>query len=172
MPKQVIDSFVAIDFETANAKPSSICSVGAIRVEHGQIVDKYYSLVRPTPNDYHPGNIRVHGIYPRDTATAPNFAQVWTNDLSVFIGTLPLVAHNKSFDESCLRATLAHYGLPLFSGAFYCTCIRARQVLKGTLDNHRLPTVALHCGYDLTTHHHALADAEACAHIALRLGLE
>lgn len=32
-----------------------------------------------------------------------------------------------------------------------------------------LPLVAQYCGYDLTRHHHALADAEACAHIALML---
>ena len=37
------------------------------------------------------------------------------------------------------------------------------------LPNHRLETVASRCGYDLTQHHHALADAEACAAIALRI---
>jgi len=29
--------------------------------------------------------------------------------------------------------------------------------------------VAAACGYDLQNHHHALADAEACAQIALKL---
>ena len=38
------------------------------------------------------------------------------------------------------------------------------------LENHQLHTVAAECGYDLTDHHHALADAEACACIALQLG--
>ena len=33
--------------------------------------------------------------------------------------------------------------------------------------NHQLHTVAAACGYDLHNHHHALADAEACAAIAL-----
>ena len=33
--------------------------------------------------------------------------------------------------------------------------------------NHQLQTVAAACGYDLQNHHHALADAEACAAIAL-----
>lgn len=37
------------------------------------------------------------------------------------------------------------------------------------LPNHQLQTVARYCGYDLTNHHHALADAEACAVIALHL---
>jgi DNA polymerase-3 subunit epsilon len=34
------------------------------------------------------------------------------------------------------------------------------------LPNHQLHTVAGHCGYNLEKHHHALADAEACAWIA------
>ena len=36
-----------------------------------------------------------------------------------------------------------------------------------SLPNHQLQTVAAACGYDLQNHHHALADAEACAAIAL-----
>jgi DNA polymerase-3 subunit epsilon len=34
------------------------------------------------------------------------------------------------------------------------------------LENHQLPTAAAACGYELKDHHHALADAEACAWIA------
>lgn len=34
------------------------------------------------------------------------------------------------------------------------------------LENHQLHTVAAACGYNLANHHHALADAEACAWIA------
>jgi hypothetical protein len=34
------------------------------------------------------------------------------------------------------------------------------------LENHQLHTVAATCGYQLENHHHALADAEACAWIA------
>ena len=52
---------------------------------------------------------------------------------------------------------------------FYCTCRASRRKLKGVLPNHQLHTVAAYCGYDLTKHHNALADAEACAAIALEL---
>jgi DNA polymerase-3 subunit epsilon len=34
------------------------------------------------------------------------------------------------------------------------------------LPNHQLHTVSEYCGYHLANHHHALADAEACAWIA------
>jgi DNA polymerase-3 subunit epsilon len=49
---------------------------------------------------------------------------------------------------------------------FYCTCRAARRVFGRSLPNHQLQTVAARCGYDLKTHHNALADAEACAWIA------
>ena len=39
--------FVAIDFETANGSRSSVCSVGVVIVRDGEIVDKFYSLIRP-----------------------------------------------------------------------------------------------------------------------------
>jgi DNA polymerase-3 subunit epsilon len=42
-------------------------------------------------------------------------------------------------------------------------------VFGKTLPNHQLHTVAAHCGYDLRNHHHALADAEACAKIAMQI---
>ena len=34
---------------------------------------------------------------------------------------------------------------------------------------HNLDIIAARCGYDLKNHHHALADAEACAAIALEI---
>ena len=34
---------------------------------------------------------------------------------------------------------------------------------------HQLQTLAAACGYELENYHHTLADAEACAHIALKI---
>ena len=52
---------------------------------------------------------------------------------------------------------------------FHCTCRASRRIFGKSLPNHQLHTVAAHCGFDLTNHHHALADAEACAWIALKI---
>ena len=38
-----MDSFIAIDVETANGNRSSICSIGAVKVLDGLIVDRRYS---------------------------------------------------------------------------------------------------------------------------------
>jgi len=50
---------------------------------------------------------------------------------------------------------------------YLCTCRVARKALKNLLPNYQLQTVASHCGFDLQNHHHALADAEARAAIAM-----
>ena len=52
---------------------------------------------------------------------------------------------------------------------FYDTLAASRRCFGRRLPNHQLQTVAAACGYDLTRHHHALADAEACAQIALKI---
>lgn len=44
--------FVAIDFETANGLRSSVCSVGIVIVQGGEMVDSFYSLIKPMPNYY------------------------------------------------------------------------------------------------------------------------
>ena len=37
----------AIDFETANRNPASVCSVGISSYEDGAVEERYYSLIRP-----------------------------------------------------------------------------------------------------------------------------
>ena len=79
--------------------------------------------------------------------------------------SLPLVAHNKPFDEGCLKAVFRVYQMDYPDYEFYDTLCVSRQVLPD-LENHQFQTVAATCGYELEDHHHALADAKACAWIA------
>lgn len=73
------------------------------------------------------------------------------------------------FDEGCLRAAFDLYDMPYPGYEFYCTCRASRRVFGKRLPNHQLHTVSAACGFDLKNHHHALADAEACARIALKI---
>ncbi|WP_430612075.1 3'-5' exonuclease [Flavobacterium sp. JP2137] len=159
--------FVAIDFETANAKRSSICSLGLVIVENNIITDRIYSLIKPVPNLYTYYTTAVHGLTYGDTIKSPVFFDVWSEILTK-TKNLPFVAHNSSFDASCLKAIYASYDLDYPNFEFYCTLRLARQKLP-QLHNHQLGTVAKYFGYDLKNHHHALADAEACAVIANNL---
>lgn len=158
--------FAAIDFETANYKRSSVCSVGLVIVRGGEIVDKFYSLIKPEPEYYNYRCSQVNGLCAADTENAPVFPEVW-RQIEPMIAGLPLVAHNKAFDESCLKAVFRVYQMDYPDYPFYCTYIASRRVWP--LGRHNLDVIAARCGYDLTHHHHALADAEACAAIALKI---
>ena len=158
-------NFAAIDFETANECPSSVCSVGVVVVRGGEIVEKFYSLIHPEPEYYTWFCRQVHGLGPEDTDDAPVFPFVWAQ-VEPLIERLPLVAHNAGFDQGCLKTAFRVYQMDYPDYVFYDTLGASRRHFGGRLPNHQLQTVAAACGYDLTQHHHALADAEACAWIA------
>ena len=109
-----------------------------------------------------------------DTDDADFFPEVWArlqkkvHEYFPFIedGEVPFVAHNARFDEGCLRAAFATFDLALPNYEFMDTLAASRNYFGSALLNHQLHTVAAACGYDLQNHHHALADAEACAWIA------
>ena len=131
--------FAAIDFETANEQRCSVCSVGVVVVRG-----------------------------PEDTEDAPVFPYVW-EQIAPLVEGLPLVAHNACFDEGCLKEVFRVYRMDYPDYQFFDTLAASRRHFGGSLPNHKLDTVAAACGFDMTRHHHALADAEACAHIALKI---
>ena len=161
-----MQDFAAIDFETANNIRSSVCSVGVVIVRDGEVVNKFYSLIKPEPEYYNYWCSQVHGLSAEDTEYAPVFPEVW-KQIEPLIEGLPLVAHNKAFDESCLKAVFRVYQMDYPDYEFYCTCVASRKRWPG--GRHNLDIIAARCGYDLKNHHHALADAEACAAIALKI---
>ena len=158
--------FAAIDFETANSLPTSVCSVGIVIVRDCKIVDTFYSLIKPEPEYYDFWCSQVHGLTERNTYRAPIFPKVW-KQIEPMIEGLPLIAHNKAFDENCLKAVFQCYGMDYPDYDFYCTLQKSRRVWP--CGRHNLDIIAERCGYNLRAHHHALADAEACAAIAIKL---
>ena len=158
-----MDRFAAIDFETANWQQTSVCSVGVVVINQGEVEDQFYSLIHPAPNFYSRKNTAIHGLSREDTDDAPAFPTVW-REIIPMVKDIPLIAHNSVFDEGCLKAVHALYEMPYPGYRFYCTYRLARKYFKG-LENYQLHTVSAFCGFDLLNHHNALADAEAAAAI-------
>ncbi len=152
--------FVAIDFETANERPSSACQLGVIVVEQGQVVRKREWLIRPEPCRFSSGNIAVHGITPDQVAGESGFDGLWGEIWGMLRGQI-LVAHNARFDIGVLRACLIHFGLEIPAMEFSCTRALARQAWPG-LPGYGLRALADFQGIQFR-HHDALEDAEACA---------
>lgn len=117
-----MNSFAAIDFETANQYRSSVCSVGVVVVRNGKVTDKLYRLIKPTPNFYTYWCTEVHEMTNEDTDDAMDFPEVWA-EIAPHIQGLPLVAHNSPFDESCLKAAFEAYDMKYPGYRFYCITV-------------------------------------------------
>ena len=163
-PKQH-HSFAAIDFETATAQRSSACSLGAVIVEAGDIIDERSWLIQPPGNVYEDFNTWLHGISATDTQEAPPFSEVW-RQAATFIEDRLLVAHNAAFDISVLRHSAAYHNYTPPETSFVCTyrLARSRWPEHGSW---RLPDVCNALEIDNLHHHDALSDARAAAKILL-----
>jgi DNA polymerase-3 subunit epsilon len=159
-----IDTWVAIDFETATREPTSACALGMAIVRGGHVAERYSWLIQPPFNEYEFWNTRVHGLGPEDTELAPDFREVWF-EVQPLMAQGPLLAHNASFDVRVLRALIASHELPARAYDYVCTVSMSRKAFP-TLGKHTLDTVCDHCGIALM-HHDAASDAEACANVAL-----
>ena len=170
-PKKVMGlSFVSLDFETANSSRASACSLGMTKVQDGVVVATKYELFGPPSGFDHfdQRNIAIHGIKPSTVIDKPKFAEVWP-DFEEFIGDLPVVAHNASFDLSVLRATLEASDIHWPELEYACTMVMSRRIFEIT--SHSLLYVAQSAGvpWDRNKHHDALYDSQICAEIVLSM---
>lgn len=69
--------YIAIDFETANEKRSSPCSIGIVVVKNSEVVEKIHYLIKPKEMRFMPINIGIHGIRPGMVENEPEFNEIW-----------------------------------------------------------------------------------------------
>ncbi|BDD05808.1 3'-5' exonuclease [Aureibacter tunicatorum] len=160
-------NFTAIDFETANSNRQSVCSVGLAIVRDGEVVETIHRLIKPTPNYYNGINISIHGITQSMTENEQTFDEVW-QDLRCYIENQPMLAHNASFDFSCLRYVMDAYGLTYPDLNYHCTMVMGKKMFP-ELYNHKLPTLCDHLNVSGLQHHDAESDALACAQLFLEI---
>ncbi|MBE6047848.1 MAG: DNA polymerase III subunit epsilon [Clostridium sp.] len=159
-------NFTAIDFETANEKRNSACSIGITRVENNKIIDEKYFLIKPPEMRFLPQNIWIHNIYPEDVKDSKTFDEIWPEIKDYFEEEL-IIAHNASFDLSVLRNLLDTYNIEYPYLKYACTVILGQNHIED-VKNHKLNTLAEYVGHEFK-HHHAGEDATACAKIMIYL---
>lgn len=155
-------NFIAIDFETANEKRNSPCSIGIVVVKNGNVVERIHHLIKPKEMRFMPINIGIHGIRPAMVENELEFDGVWEKIHKYFENNL-VIAHNAAFDISVLRKSAELYDIELPEFNYICTMKLARNFYKN-LDNVKLNTVNDLLGYEFK-HHDALYDALACSNI-------
>ena len=168
--KTLPKSFVGIDFETLYPQRVSACSVGMVKYIDGEIVDRFYTLIRP-PFDY-PGKCGsvltwIHGLTEDMVKDARTFEEVLP-EMESFVDGLPLVAHNACVERACIRDASAFYGVETkldYENIFdTLTLSRQAEAKLGISEEgpgtHQLDTVCKRFGISGNNHHNALADAE------------
>ena len=158
-------TFNAIDVETANSNPASICQIGIVRVRDG-IINEQLSLLVDPEAPFSDFNVRLHGIDAEAVKESATLPQMY-GELRRILEGMPLVSHT-AFDRGSLDGAAERYGLRPIRAAWLDSSLIARRAWPGRY-RHRwnLAFVAGSLGIAFR-HHDAVEDARAAGEIVLR----
>jgi len=124
-----LTKFTAFDFETTGLDSNSdrAIEVAALRFENGEIKDKYVQLINPEKN-ISSMITRLTGISNKMVKSSPTEEMI-IDDLLGFLGDIPIVAHNISFDHKFLSSMCGRLGRDVPDFIKYDTLQLARSVL-------------------------------------------
>ena len=171
------DDAVVVDVETTGLDPQNdrIVSVALIRSSfeslrdnpnglHGETMDALVNPQRRIPKQAS----RIHGITDEDMSDKGPFSDI-AQELRNFIGDLPIIAHNLSFDKRFLNAEFKRAGVKtLARNRSYCTMRRYREFNHGTRRGSSLDDVVETMGLDERQGniHEAVEDANLAWQVA------
>ena len=157
-------NYIVIDFETANWKRYSACSVGLVRFINGQETDSVSALIKPVNRFFiQEWTDTIHGISYEDVKDKPKFPEVWHTIVEPFLAEtpdLPLVAHNAMFDMSVIKGCCEYYEMPLPKIKYFDSLPIARNTWP-ELESHRLTYLGATFGIEYKAHD-ALEDSRTC----------
>ncbi|AKM79986.1 TPA: hypothetical protein DDX46_01500 [Candidatus Saccharibacteria bacterium] len=147
--------FVDVETDGMNYVNGHVIEVAAIRVENGEIVDEFRSLINPGKSvPYFITNIT--GITTSDVQDAPKFDEIADQLYEVMEGAL-FVAHNVRFDYSFLKQEFKRIGMD-FAPRQLCT-VRLSRALYPEVKGHKLADLIARHGFSFTDRHRAYDDA-------------
>ena len=158
--------FVAIDFETATSKWTSVCSMGICVIENNRVKEVKEILIKPVPFEFNEYNIAIHGITPEMVYTKPAFDEYW-QEIKPYLDGKLVVAHNASFDVGALTKTLDMFEIEFPEFEYLCT-VKLSQEAYPELPSHKLNFLGDALGIDFS-HHTACDDAYACAMVLVHI---
>ena len=160
------DMYVVFDLETTGFSPikDRIIEIGAVKVEHGVITDKFSTFVNPkVPIPFQ--ITQLTSITDQMVMGAPDIETVLPQFLE-FIGDAALVAHNASFDVSFIEQNCRYQDIqPDFTSV---DTVSMARILLPTLSKYKLNVVANALHISLENHHRAVDDAGATAEIFVK----
>ena len=158
-------TFNAIDVETANADPASICQIGVVCVRGGETVESHSILVNPEVR-FNPSNTRLHGIDEDTVKESQTMPQIQAR-LRHLIEGMVLVSHTP-FDRVALGRAMNRYGFDAIRATWLDSAAIARSAWpeRYRRTGWSLANVAGDLGIAFR-HHDAVEDARAASDIVL-----
>ncbi|MFN2472786.1 MAG: DNA polymerase III subunit epsilon, partial [Sphingomicrobium sp.] len=163
---------IVLDTETTGLSPAGgdrMVEIGCIeminRCETGREFHAYFHPERPMPSEAE----AVHGLSDVFLSDKPKFPER-ADELLVFIGDAPLIAHNAGFDFGFLNHELERCGRdPVCLSRMICTLVLARSKHPGA--KHSLDALCTRFGVDRSQRikHGALLDAQLLAQVYVEL---
>jgi len=152
--------FVVLDTETATLLGAPhLLELGAIRVQEGEVVDRFETLVRPqVPIEAEVS--AIHGIRDPDVREAPDAGEA-IGRFAAWLGDDWMAAHSARFDAVVLAFECVRWGCSLPGTPILDTLKVARRLLPDAPD-HKLPTLCQVLEIETPVHHRALPDAVSC----------
>lgn len=157
--------YVVYDLETTglSANYEEIIEIGAIKIQNGIEIDRFSEYIKP--NKQINKKIEELTSISNDTIRNAERMEIVIPRFKKFCEGAILVAHNASFDNSFLYASLKTLGL--YDGEYPTidTLELAKTRYSDKIKTFGLEKVAKYFNYSLEKHHRAIYDAEATAHI-------
>lgn len=160
------DTYVVFDLETTGFSPDKnrIIEIGAVKVEQGQIIDRFSTFVNPeTPIPFRIEELT--SIKDDMVLDAPKIEEILPEFMEFCKGAI-MVAHNADFDMSFIAKNCERQELE-------CTytvidTVALARILLPNLNRFKLDTVAKALGVSLDNHHRAVDDAACTADIFVK----
>ena len=157
--------YAVVDFETSNARLSSICQIGVAVFRNRQMVDQQSWLVNPRDH-FDAMNVSIHGISESHVLSAPSFEAIWPM-VEATVTDLPIV-HHTHFDKSAARQACEKHGLPISFDRWLDSARIVRRVWPEYANGgYGLGNLAEAFGISFD-HHDAAADAFAAGEVLAR----
>lgn len=159
-------TYVVFDLETTGFSPikDKIIEIGAVKVENGQITDKYSTFVNPKiPIPFQ--ITQLTSITDEMVMDAPDIETVLPEFLEFADGAV-LVAHNAGFDVGFIEQNCRYLDIaPDFTSV---DTVALARILLPTLSKFKLNIVAKALNISQEHHHRAVDDARVTAEIFVK----
>lgn len=151
-------NYTIVDVETTGGSPyhSRVIEIGILRVEKGEIVAKYQTLLNPE-TEIPEFITKLTGLKDSDVALAPKFNEVKDEILELFEDSI-FVAHNVGFDYEFIRQEFRRVGYG-FTAEQLCT-VRLSRALFPKEKHHNLSVLIERFEIACDNRHRAFDDAK------------